>query len=95
MNFKRVIWHDSFYELVDSIHAVSKTGLYITCADGITRHLYPVILILSADYEEQYEFYVLHTYLCLYFNKVFYGTYPGWGQQLPMSYLFGPKDQAV
>ncbi|KAF9784401.1 hypothetical protein BJ322DRAFT_1194914 [Thelephora terrestris] len=53
VNFKRVIWHDSFYELMDSIHAVSKTGLYISCADGIVRHLYPVILILSADYEEQ------------------------------------------
>ncbi|KAF9780021.1 hypothetical protein BJ322DRAFT_1165130 [Thelephora terrestris] len=53
VNFKRVIWHDSFYELMDSIHAVSKTGLHIRCADGIIRHLFPVILILSADYEEQ------------------------------------------
>ena len=55
VNFKRVVWHDSFYELLDSIHIQSKTGFYIKCADGITRHLYPVILILSADYEEQYE----------------------------------------
>jgi hypothetical protein len=53
VNFKRVVWHDSFYELLDSIQAVSKTGLHIKCADGMTRHLYPVILILSADYEEQ------------------------------------------
>ena len=55
MNFKRVVWHDSFYELLDSIHAQSKTGIYIKCADGVVRHLYPAILILSADYEEQYE----------------------------------------
>ena len=55
VNFKRVVWHDSFYELLDSIHAHSKTGFYIECADGVVRHLYPAILILSADYEEQYE----------------------------------------
>ena len=55
VNFKRVVWHESFYELLDSIHAHSKTGFHIKCADGIVRHLYPVILILSADYEEQYD----------------------------------------
>ena len=55
VNFKRVVWHDSFYELVESMHAVSKTGFHIRCADGIDCHLYPIILILSADYEEQYE----------------------------------------
>ena len=54
VDFKRVVWHDSFKELLASIHAVSKTGTHIKCADGIIRHLYPVILILSADYEEQY-----------------------------------------
>jgi hypothetical protein len=55
VNFKRVIWHDSFYELLDSIRVHSKTGLHIECADEVVRHLYPAILILSADYEEQYE----------------------------------------
>ena len=54
VNFKRVVWHDSFYELLDSIQTYSQVGIYIKCADGIERHLYPVILILSADYEEQY-----------------------------------------
>ena len=62
MNFKRVVWHDSFYELLDSIRIHSKSGYYIRCADGIVRHLYPAILILSADYEEQYgSLYILHT----------------------------------
>jgi hypothetical protein len=56
VNFKRVIWHESFIQLLDTLHAISKTGLYIKCGDGIIRHFYPVILILSADYEEQYEF---------------------------------------
>jgi len=55
VNFKRVVWHDSFYELLDSIRVHSKTGYFIKCADGVVRHLYPAILILSADYEEQYE----------------------------------------
>ena len=55
VNFKRVVWHSSFYELLDSIQACSQVGFYIKCADGVIRHLYPVILILSADYEEQYD----------------------------------------
>jgi len=53
VNFKRVVWHDSFHQLLDSIHARSKDGFHIQCGDGIVRHLFPVILILSADYEEQ------------------------------------------
>ena len=54
VNFKRVVWHDSFYELLHSIRAHSKTGFHIKCGDGIVHHLFPAILILSADYEEQY-----------------------------------------
>ena len=53
VNFKRVVWHDSFRQLLASIHQRSKIGHSIECADGITRHIYPAILILSADYEEQ------------------------------------------
>jgi hypothetical protein len=54
VNFKRVIWHDSFRKLLTSIHELSKIGYSIECADGVVRHIYPAILILSADYEEQY-----------------------------------------
>ena len=53
VNFKRVVWHDSFRQLLASIHQRSKIGHSIECADGITHHIYPAILILSADYEEQ------------------------------------------
>ena len=53
VNFKQVIWHDSFYKLVKSIEAYSKTGCWVKCGDGIERHIYPLILILTADYEEQ------------------------------------------
>jgi hypothetical protein len=53
VNFKRVVWHKAFYKLLESISAHSKTGFWYECGDLITRHLFPFILILSADYEEQ------------------------------------------
>ena len=54
VNFKRVVWHKSWYELIESIRQLSKIGCRVECADGVVRHIFPVILILSADYEEQY-----------------------------------------
>ena len=39
--------------IFSEIQAYSKTGYVAKCADGTERNLYPVILILSADYEEQ------------------------------------------
>ena len=54
-NFKRVVWHNSFHELLASIRTLSKIGYKIKCADGEVRHIFPAILILSADYEEQYD----------------------------------------
>jgi hypothetical protein len=53
VNFKRVVWHDSFYELLKTIKEYSSSGCWITCSDGVDRHIYPLIMILSADYEEQ------------------------------------------
>ena len=53
VDFKRVVWHDSFRQLLALIHDPSKIGYSIECGDGIVRHIYPAILILSADYEEQ------------------------------------------
>ncbi|KAF9231017.1 hypothetical protein BU15DRAFT_68692 [Melanogaster broomeanus] len=52
-NLKRVVWHESFLKLLDSIILLSKTGFSHSCFDEIVRWLYPIILILSADYEEQ------------------------------------------
>lgn len=54
-DFKRIVWHKSFEELLDSIRELSKIGYHIECADGVTRHIFPAILILCADYEEQYD----------------------------------------
>lgn len=53
VDFKRVIWHDAFYKLLESIEAYSVTGCWVKCGDGVTQHVYPLLLILAADYEEQ------------------------------------------
>ncbi|KAJ7053331.1 hypothetical protein C8F01DRAFT_1260668 [Mycena amicta] len=51
-NFKTAVWHASFSELLESIAPYSKTGIWVKCGDGIKRQLFPVLLILAADYEE-------------------------------------------
>ena len=50
-----MVWHNSFHELLATICTLSKIGHKIKCADGEVRHLFPAILMLSADYEEQYN----------------------------------------
>jgi Plavaka transposase len=51
---KRRVWHQSFLVIIRSIAALSKTGCWLECGDGVKRWLFPTVLILSADYEEQY-----------------------------------------
>ncbi|KAF9783985.1 hypothetical protein BJ322DRAFT_1007764 [Thelephora terrestris] len=53
VDFKRVVWHASFYKLLESISEISEIGHWVRCGDGVERHVFPLILILSADYEEQ------------------------------------------
>ncbi|KAJ7263191.1 hypothetical protein B0H12DRAFT_1209494 [Mycena haematopus] len=52
VNFKNAVWHAAFFKLLESIVAHSKTGIWTRCGDGKDRWLFPVILILAADYEE-------------------------------------------
>jgi len=40
-------------KLLEAIKEHSRTGYWVRCSDDIERLLYPFILILSADYEEQ------------------------------------------
>jgi hypothetical protein len=47
------MWHKAFGTLLESIVLLLKTGFFYICFDGVSRILYPIILILSADYEEQ------------------------------------------
>ena len=51
--YKRIIWHESFWILLETIAKYAKTGYQFTCGDDVTRILYPIVLILVADYEEQ------------------------------------------
>ncbi|KAF9537471.1 hypothetical protein CPC08DRAFT_651734 [Agrocybe pediades] len=53
VDLKRVVWHKGFEHILESIKDWTKTGCVFTCADGVRRLLVPIILILSADYEEQ------------------------------------------
>ncbi|KAF7377675.1 hypothetical protein MSAN_00190400 [Mycena sanguinolenta] len=52
VNFKTAVWHASFFKLLESIAGHSKTGVWTNCGDGNARWLFPVVLILAADYEE-------------------------------------------
>ncbi|KAJ3500632.1 hypothetical protein NMY22_g19198 [Coprinellus aureogranulatus] len=52
INFKRIVWHKSFAKILESIKVYAKEGFWHKCGDGIWRRLFPIILILSADYEE-------------------------------------------
>ena len=62
-DFKRAVWHESFKKLLETIKYHSKTGFMIVCSDGVERCLFPFIVILSADYEEQYVRFPLITKL--------------------------------
>ena len=53
VNLKRVVWHEGFKCVLESIIQYSKTGCWTDCGDQVSRWLFPLILILSADYEEQ------------------------------------------
>ena len=52
-NFKCTMWHESFTRILASLAAKSKTGQWFECLDGIQRWFFPLVLILSSDYEEQ------------------------------------------
>ena len=51
-DFKHVVWHDSFSHLLKSLQSHASTGYMTCCGDNILRWLFPLILIVSADYEE-------------------------------------------
>ncbi|KAF6754610.1 hypothetical protein DFP72DRAFT_898326 [Ephemerocybe angulata] len=52
-DYKRIVWHGCLGKLFESISKKGQEGCWIRCGDGIERWLFPLILILSADYEEQ------------------------------------------
>ncbi|KAG2159321.1 uncharacterized protein EDB93DRAFT_1237492 [Suillus bovinus] len=64
VNFKNVVWHESFKCLLKSLALLSKTGFCVKCWDGIEHLFYPLILILLADYEEQCVMTLIHGTRC-------------------------------
>ena len=50
------MWHKAFYKIIESIEKYAELGFALDCGDGVRRKIYPFILIVSADYEEQYVF---------------------------------------
>ncbi|KAH0834916.1 hypothetical protein J3R83DRAFT_10591 [Lanmaoa asiatica] len=53
VNFKNAVWHSAFLVFLESLIIYSKTGFWFKGLDDILQLLFPIILILSSDYEEQ------------------------------------------
>ncbi|EIW77149.1 hypothetical protein CONPUDRAFT_62326, partial [Coniophora puteana RWD-64-598 SS2] len=52
-NFKNIVWHKLFKKLFESLGGYAKTGFWFELCDGSLMWLFPIILILSANCEEQ------------------------------------------
>ncbi|KAG0696460.1 hypothetical protein DFH29DRAFT_984607 [Suillus ampliporus] len=53
VNFKNAIWHEAFLKMLSSLASKSSMGQWFECLNSIQRWFFPLILILSANYEEQ------------------------------------------
>ncbi|KAG2111377.1 hypothetical protein BD769DRAFT_1392097 [Suillus cothurnatus] len=53
VNFKNAVWHESFLKLLEAVIVHSKSGYWFECWDHVQHLLWPLILILSANYKEQ------------------------------------------
>lgn len=67
VNLKRVIWHEAVALIFKSIETYTRLGTSVECADGVSRILFPHVLMISADYEEQYVVYTIYDILKLTF----------------------------
>lgn len=52
-NFKAAVWHESFKQILKCLRSKRKHGGWVECWDKLQCLLFPIIPILSADYEEQ------------------------------------------
>ncbi|KAG2103715.1 uncharacterized protein F5147DRAFT_746667 [Suillus discolor] len=53
VNFKNAVWHESFLKLLEAVIVHLKSGYWFECWDPVQHLLWPLILILNADYKEQ------------------------------------------
>lgn len=54
VNFKNGVWHESVAKILESILEICEFGRSMECGDACIRHLLARLLILAADYEEQW-----------------------------------------
>ncbi|KAG2350133.1 hypothetical protein BDR05DRAFT_942666 [Suillus weaverae] len=52
-NFKATVWHKSFERILSSLAEKSKMGQWLECLDAVQHWFFPLVLILSSDFEEQ------------------------------------------
>ncbi|TFK18308.1 hypothetical protein FA15DRAFT_603515, partial [Coprinopsis marcescibilis] len=52
-DFKRIVWHTAFEKMLQSMVQYTESGFFFQCGDNIERCVFPLVMILSADYEEQ------------------------------------------
>jgi len=53
INFRRLVWHAAFTEIIKSLKKPTTFYPAVACADGLPRQISPHILMISADYDEQ------------------------------------------
>ncbi|KAG1819627.1 uncharacterized protein BJ212DRAFT_1267388, partial [Suillus subaureus] len=52
-NFKATVWHKSFGRILSLLAERLRTGQWLECLDAVQCWFFPLILILSSDFEEQ------------------------------------------
>ncbi|KAF9045535.1 hypothetical protein BJ165DRAFT_1415498 [Panaeolus papilionaceus] len=50
---KREVWHEAMSQIFKSLADWMELGTAIQCGDGVVRHIFPRLVMISADYEEQ------------------------------------------
>ncbi|KAK0187157.1 hypothetical protein F5146DRAFT_1004106 [Armillaria mellea] len=71
-DFKRAIWHKAFEIILSSIQVRSKIGAWVQSpnSDIVPWYLFPTIMILSADYEEQMSFGALNIVMSIGLSRL-------------------------
>ncbi|KAK0184650.1 hypothetical protein F5146DRAFT_1006378 [Armillaria mellea] len=59
-NFKHTVWHEAFKIILSTIKTQEKQGAWVRFGDSLL-YLFPIILILSVDYEEQAIMSLIHS----------------------------------
>jgi len=79
---------------VKDLIPISKAGFKYTTADNISRWLFPIILILSADYEEQYVFlFIFLLMMLISFFRCIMALIRGVNSKFPCPVCLAPGDQ--